>query len=167
MYSKNDYRYYLENQLMHSDDFLAHYGVKGMKWKHHLKNKFNQNFELYKGTNKWNSDLYGSGQTKYAGIESKKDPSKYLEVSKYKHSDGQRQINVRFSPTKKNHYKRLGRIRLSSSSDGSVVSIDTSSKKSYKKNNAKELRSVVNGGKYAMSGIAYDAADKAKKKYKK
>lgn len=32
MYSKNDYRYYLENQLMHSDDFLAHYGVQGMHW---------------------------------------------------------------------------------------------------------------------------------------
>ena len=37
MYSKNDYRYYLENQLAHSDDFLAHYGVKGMKWKQHKK----------------------------------------------------------------------------------------------------------------------------------
>ena len=35
MYSKNDYRYYLENQLIHSDDYLAHYGVKGMKWKQH------------------------------------------------------------------------------------------------------------------------------------
>lgn len=34
MYSKNDYRYYLDNRLMHSDDFLAHYGVRGMKWKH-------------------------------------------------------------------------------------------------------------------------------------
>lgn len=33
MYSKNDYRYYLENQLAHSDDFLAHYGVRGMKWR--------------------------------------------------------------------------------------------------------------------------------------
>lgn len=32
MYSKNDYRYYLEKQLVHSEDFLAHYGVKGMKW---------------------------------------------------------------------------------------------------------------------------------------
>lgn len=32
MYSKNDFRYYRENRLMHSDDFLAHYGVKGMKW---------------------------------------------------------------------------------------------------------------------------------------
>ena len=38
MYSKNDYRYYLENQLIHSDDFLAHYGVKGMKSKVHKIN---------------------------------------------------------------------------------------------------------------------------------
>lgn len=32
MYSRNDYRYYLEHQLMISDDYLAHYGVLGMKW---------------------------------------------------------------------------------------------------------------------------------------
>lgn len=32
MYSKNDYRYYLQARLAHSDDFLAHYGVLGMKW---------------------------------------------------------------------------------------------------------------------------------------
>lgn len=36
MYSRNDYRYYLEDQLAHSDDFLAHYGVRGMKWKHRM-----------------------------------------------------------------------------------------------------------------------------------
>lgn len=35
MYSKNDYRYYLEHQLLTSDDYLAHYGIKGMKWKRH------------------------------------------------------------------------------------------------------------------------------------
>lgn len=35
MYSKNDYRYYLEHRLEESDDYLAHYGVKGMKWKKH------------------------------------------------------------------------------------------------------------------------------------
>ena len=39
MYSKNDYRYYLENQLTYSDDYLAHYGVKGMKWKQHQRSK--------------------------------------------------------------------------------------------------------------------------------
>lgn len=32
MYSKNDYRYYLEHRLAESNDHLAHYGVKGMKW---------------------------------------------------------------------------------------------------------------------------------------
>lgn len=40
MYSRNDYRYYLENRLMHSDDFLAHYGVKGMKW--HKKKAYDE-----------------------------------------------------------------------------------------------------------------------------
>ena len=39
MYSKNDYRYYLEHRLAESDDYLAHYGVKGMKWKKRLKKK--------------------------------------------------------------------------------------------------------------------------------
>ena len=37
MYSKNDYRYYLERRLAKSDDFLAHYGIKGMKWKKRKK----------------------------------------------------------------------------------------------------------------------------------
>lgn len=35
MYSNNDYRYYLEHRLAESDDYLAHYGVKGMKWRKH------------------------------------------------------------------------------------------------------------------------------------
>ena len=35
MYSKNDYRNYLEDDRIYSDDFLMHYGVKGMKWKNH------------------------------------------------------------------------------------------------------------------------------------
>lgn len=40
MYSRNDYRYYLEHRLEESDDYLAHYGVKGMKWRKH-KSSFN------------------------------------------------------------------------------------------------------------------------------
>ena len=40
MYSKNDYRYYLEHRASQSDDFLMHYGVKGMRWHKHLKRKF-------------------------------------------------------------------------------------------------------------------------------
>ena len=34
MYSNNDFRYYKEGE------YLAHYGVKGMKWKKHLKKRF-------------------------------------------------------------------------------------------------------------------------------
>ncbi len=37
MYSKNDYRNYLEHRLMESDDFFAHYGIPGMRW--HKKKK--------------------------------------------------------------------------------------------------------------------------------
>lgn len=47
MYSKNDYRYYLEHRLAESDDYLAHYGVKGMKWKHHLKKTVNSISEFF------------------------------------------------------------------------------------------------------------------------
>ena len=32
MYSKNDYRYYLEHQLFTSGGYLEHYGVTGMHW---------------------------------------------------------------------------------------------------------------------------------------
>ena len=167
MYSKNDYRYYLEHQLMNSDDFLAHYGVKGMKWKQHLKKRFDQNFETYKGTNKWDSDIYGSGQTKYAGIESKKNPSKYLEVSKYKHENGTKEINVHFSPTKKEHYKRVGRLTVNTGEEGSAVSLDTSSKKRYKKNVRKRFNSAVDTGAINARWAAGEAVKKTNKKYKK
>ena len=47
MYSKNDYRYYLEHRLEESDDYLAHYGVKGMKWRRHLKKTVNSIGEFF------------------------------------------------------------------------------------------------------------------------
>ena len=57
MYSKNDYRYYLEHRLMESDDYLAHYGVKGMKWHKHksgvkdwLKSQFSLNTPIAQNT---------------------------------------------------------------------------------------------------------------------
>lgn len=68
MYSKNDYRYYLENQLMHSDDYFAHYGVKGMKWhKKHTSNggdayndfRRNQTWQTSNGTS---ITFYGQNQ---------------------------------------------------------------------------------------------------------
>lgn len=44
MYSRNDYRYYLEHRLAESDDYLAHYGVKGMKWKKHKQSSELRNY---------------------------------------------------------------------------------------------------------------------------
>ena len=32
MYSKNDYRYYLEHRMA-EENYLAHYGIRGMKWR--------------------------------------------------------------------------------------------------------------------------------------
>lgn len=166
MYSRNDYRYYLESQLMNSDDYLAHYGVKGMKWKKHLKQKFDQNFNVYTGTKSFDY-LRGGATSKYAGIESKKNPSKYLEVSKRKYKDGGKETKIYFSPTKKEHFKRLGRVRLSTGSEGSAISIDTSSKKQYKKNNAREFGSAVEMPAHVAKFAAHEAAENVKKKRKK
>ena len=54
MYSKNDYRYYLEHRLEESDDYLAHYGVKGMKWK---KRKGRDLLNILDGTRKRSLEL--------------------------------------------------------------------------------------------------------------
>ena len=164
MYSKNDYRYYLEDQLIHSDDFLAHYGVKGMKWKQHLKKKFDQNFNVYKDSKSF--DYRGGVSTKYAGIESKKHPSRYLEVSKSKYKNGGRETNIYFSPTKKEHYKRLGRARLNTSEEGSVISIDTSKKKRYKKNNAERFGAAVKMAGRVANWEAEDAIKNTNKRKK-
>ena len=43
MYSKNDYRNYLEHRLAESDDFLMHWGIKGMKW----RNKYERRADRY------------------------------------------------------------------------------------------------------------------------
>lgn len=75
MYSKNDYRYYLENQLIHSDDFLAHYGVKGMKWhKRKLKNPLapkNQKVEVTDLKNEKTGEVYKSSKKK---VKKSKNP---------------------------------------------------------------------------------------------
>ena len=50
MYSKNDYRYYLEHRLAESDDYLAHYGVKGMKWKNRKDSSYRMESTLLTGS---------------------------------------------------------------------------------------------------------------------
>ena len=45
MYSKNDYRYYLEHR-MSEENYLAHYGVPGMKWKHKKNSSGDHQIEI-------------------------------------------------------------------------------------------------------------------------
>lgn len=80
MYSKNDYRYYLEHRLAESDDYLAHYGVKGMKWKKHLKSAKNNLAETYNTV---------TNETELVGKKVKKGVKKVKKDAKkaYKYTD--------------------------------------------------------------------------------
>ena len=172
MYSKNDYRYYLEHRLAESDDYLAHYGVKGMKWKHHLKKRINQKFNTYKG--EYDTEygyLSGAHNQKYAGIQSKKNPNRFLEVGKSKYKNGSKEYNVlipHISKTNKRIEKRIGRVRISGGnyedSDGISVSIDASSRKRYKKNNRRVAAKVATDATWAPGYLAKQAAENTKKK---
>lgn len=172
MYSKNDYRYYLENQLIHSDDFLAHYGVKGMKWRQHLKGKY-KDATLEK--NDYNSKDFVSKERR-------------LDFNKHKHwSDG---IGVRYTHDKKTgsrqlqlydttktkydkkkddyvyEKKRRGRVTKSRAEDGVEYNIDLSRRKRYKKNQVMKTARAAGSNAYLVKWTAQDAAAAASKRKK-
>ena len=125
MYSKNDYRYYLENQLMHSDDFLAHYGVKGMKWRKKkgsdiisrgINNGANET--ISPGTSRIARDI-GIGSTIAKGVYRKADGDAAIQYAnrrfyssgkkrslKKKVSDYRKKHNIKSSVFNKNVWKR-------------------------------------------------------------
>lgn len=76
MYSKNDYRYYLEHRLAESDDYLAHYGIKGMKWKKRLKRGINTIKNEAAGIRRYylNDNVIYSGQDNTHKVILKSDP---------------------------------------------------------------------------------------------
>lgn len=84
MYSKNDYRYYLEHRLEESDDYLAHYGVKGMKWKHHLKRAANSIGEFFhpKPTITFDSPTVYSNNELVRAAQKSANKAKYAENDK-------------------------------------------------------------------------------------
>ena len=70
MYSKNDYRNYLEHRLAESDDFLMHWGVKGMKWRHHIR-KAVEPYSSLVGSTVYNvraQDKYSDARENYEAI---------------------------------------------------------------------------------------------------
>lgn len=133
MYSKNDYRYYLENQLSHSDDFLAHYGVKGMKWKvHKIK--------------------YDTGDTRGRGLRISNDETNQsvgLHYATWKNGKnkpmGRALVYTKDNPLKNKKNSKMvdktrGRLNVFGDSDGSYkeVTLDLSKKKKKKRKSIKQ-----------------------------
>lgn len=120
MYSRNDYRYYLENRLMHSDDFLAHYGVKGMKWKHH-KNGLSNEIDNIKydlrarqiGQTRKGNTVYDPVKDSYSSASNrsrrKKHPTESSGTSTYRdHLTGDYKIKRRTQKSKL--FKAVGKM---------------------------------------------------------
>lgn len=185
MYSKNDYRYYLENQLIHSDDFLDYYGVDSLY--HARSHKYikkigkryfytqkeleaflreknpKNNYKITKFSGEFGEWGGPNGQTrigtvkaKDVGIQSKKNPSKYLAVGSTKATSGKKTVDLYFSPTKKLHYMKKGRLMVSTGEEGSHVSLDVTKKKREdpKKKYAQEILRNQEIGKAISKGTS-------------
>lgn len=112
MYSKNDYRYYLENRLIHSDDYLAHYGVKGMKWKQHKNGPIE--FDTIKsfnndGTSKTIGGRMYYGKNKNGGYD--KSVGVYKEGKKITAYTMKKDYTLDLSKKKKSKKNRLSNLR--------------------------------------------------------
>ena len=141
MYSKNDYRYYLENQLMHSDDYLAHYGVKGMKWKQHKVGvKINEPWEngSKRSYIEFNKQSLGPNAPKGAYYS---DKIGIITNKKKKTVSAFNTTNQKyFKDDEKYTKKKRGRLTSEYAEDGSTHTLDLSKKKKRKKNKVSSLR---------------------------
>lgn len=126
MYSKNDYRYYLERQCMESDDFLMHYGVKGMKWKKHK----------YAGVSGW---LSAKGHNAYLGRGAK---SKTFTI-------GNTTVSVGTN-------RRNGRSALTVGRKGKPTKSFTYDSKKTKKNIRRKTKKAANNLKWAVSNAKHE-----------
>ena len=167
MYSKNDYRYYLENQLMHSDDFLAHYGVKGMKWRKHLKRAAIPKDLTYE---KRVSDFGDTTYKDYRLDFDKKNDKKGNRIwshgvgiqTRTDKSTGEKKLvayNTRRVKLDKDGYakvevKKKGRFEKSRGEDGVEYSVDLTKKKDMKKVKHKKAAQKVGAGQFDVTQIA-------------
>ena len=136
MYSKNDYRYYLEHRMA-EENFLAHYGVKGMKWGK-LKTTTNYNGK----TGMW---------TRTGGIAN--DNGKAVTLGKTRSSrTGETGVGVTLINTKKKFNtknpksKKLGRLEYINTGATKTVAVNTTTKKKRRKATAKRIADLVTRG---------------------
>lgn len=144
MYSKNDYRYYLEHRLAESNNYLAHYGVKGMKWKKHLANKVdsylaNKARNLgYGGTYYVNNDA--SGKT-YSNMTQVKKNNKDLAAN-YLYDRGYHANKAALKAVKKIKNKRVRKVANKAiktlNKKYNKVIVDKARKRAYDSHNAVE-----------------------------
>ena len=134
MYSKNDYRYYLEHRLSESDDYLAHYGVKGMKWKQHKKRDvtFEKRIDPTTGTRDYRID-FNKHKNWSDGIGVRVTPK-----NKYTNRSISVYNTTRTKWDKKNddyvyEHKKKGRLTKERAEDGVSYTLDLSKKKRKKK----------------------------------
>lgn len=141
MYSRNDYRYYLEHRLEESDDYLAHYGVKGMKWKKHKVTEYDPNM----GT--WTrSTIFEDGKGKGVVL------SKSRDTRTDETAAGISFVNTRKRSKSTPSINKIGRISTVNQGNSKTIAVDTSNKKKVRK---KKVRNLIKVGKQA-TGIIGD-----------
>ena len=158
MYSKNDYRYYLEHRMA-EENYLAHYGVKGMKWKVHKIN-------------------YNTGDTSGRGFEISNNSTRQsygIHYATYNKGKGKALVYTKQNPQEKNSGKFVDKTkgRLNTFGDKSYkeVTLDLSKKKKKKlklknplapKNQKVEVTDLKN----EKTGEVYKSSKKKTKKSK-
>ena len=157
MYSKNDYRNYLEHRLAESDDYFAHYGVKGMKWKQHVyarkyKNEEEPDSMVYEAGNK-NREVYGV---------TFKD-KKYGNSVRIGHTNKKKRDS--FDPKKDKYKSKSKRItkRITKTTDNSgrtMYDIELGSRKQLARSGTE---SALSRSKWAVQDAAYQAKKRKKK----
>ena len=159
MYSRNDYRYYLEHRAVQSDDFLMHYGVKGMKWRHHKFKKPDVGFDRSDlGTYvEFNRERDKNGNVVWAdriGVRKKGNKITAFNTTNDKYwKDGQ-----------VSYTKQHGRVTKSYAEDGSATTIDLGKRKkksnkkkpeTYKEKRDRQNRSIFNVARKRIRKVAW------------
>lgn len=135
MYSKNDYRYYREHRLMHSEDFLAHYGVKGMKWRKHKQSSYDPNSQTWTHNTVYTNDL---GK----GIVIGRIDRPYTGETGIAITRVNRNKKAKTNPT----YNKIGRISSTNLGNAKTTYIDTTTKKKRKKAARRVASKIIGAG---------------------
>lgn len=167
MYSKNDYRYYLEHRLAESDDYLAHYGVKGMKWKKHLKRAMVPNdLTFEKKAYKWGDNTAKgvrldfdkhNGWSNGVGVELQKNKKTGEKSLRFYNT---RRVKLDKEGYAKIERKRKGRFEKSRGEDGVAYTIDIHSPRKNKKVRANRIARKAGYGYHNLKWATEQAISK-------